>query len=305
MFQPEQPGFAFVEDPCHFENRSLGGAPANREANCLVLGLGPDFHSDAETSVRTVLTSGSRELTPESSLTTTLGLVYTPGWIDGLTLSVDAWDINIADAIQAFDANNILNNCVDLASLDNEFCRLVSRDADGQITGISVKQINIANFEAAGTDFEAHYQWQWGEGDMTLNLIGSHLRSKNYYETPDASEPLRQAGNLENPKWQGMLILGYQHGPWNISLQSRYVGSSQLDAAEINPSYHRQIPSYLLHSMQVRHRFDEQLEVYLGLNNLLDEAPPRRADVFSGQGVAGSFYDTVGRFAYLGARYHF
>lgn len=305
MFQPEQPGFGFVEDPCHADNRALGGSPANREANCQALGLDSDFQSDAETSVRTILTSGSLELNPEASLTTTLGLVYTPSWADNLTLSVDAWDINIADAIQAFDANTILNNCVDLNSLSNEFCDLVSRNANGQITSISVKQINIANFKAAGVDLEAHYQWQMLGGDMSLNLIGSHLSSKDYYETPGSTDPIRQAGNTENPEWQGLLSLSYQQGPWDISVQSRYVGSSQIDAAEQNPGYHRQVPSYLLHSAQIRHSFDEQLELYLGLNNLLDKEPPRRPDIYAGQGVAGSFYDTIGRFAYLGARYQF
>ncbi|GAA0341215.1 TonB-dependent receptor [Bowmanella denitrificans] len=305
MFQPQQPGFAFVEDPCHFENLTLGASPANRQANCLALGLSTDFQSEAETSVRTVLTSGSRDLTPETALTTTLGLVYTPSWLNNLTLSVDNWEINIADAIQAFSANNILNNCVDLSSVDNEFCRLVSRDAEGQISNISVKQINIANFNAAGLDLEAHYQWQWGDGQMALNVLATYLRNKDYYETPQAQVPLRQAGNLENPQWQGMAMLSYQTGAWNLSLHSRYVGSSQVDAAEQNPSYHRQIPSYLLHSMQLGYQFQSDLQLYLGINNLLDEEPPRRAEVYSGQGVAGSFYDTVGRFAYLGARYQF
>ena len=61
------------------------------------------------------LSGGNPNLTEEDAETLTVGIVVEPEMIEGLTFSVDYFDIEIEDAIAAFGggANNVLTTCYD------------------------------------------------------------------------------------------------------------------------------------------------------------------------------------------------
>ena len=78
--------------------------------------------------------------------------------IDGLGIAIDYWDIKIDDAIDVAQAQDILNRCVDSTTgIDNEFCRLITRDGTNNISLIVQTQQNIAGLTASGVDVEANY----------------------------------------------------------------------------------------------------------------------------------------------------
>ena len=76
------------------------------------------------------LTGGNPFLDPEEADTFTLGFVWEPGFADGLSISVDYFDIQVDDAIQAgISAQTTLDEC--LATGDSTFCDLINRGFGG------------------------------------------------------------------------------------------------------------------------------------------------------------------------------
>ena len=61
----------------------------------------------------------------ETADTDTIGVVLTPSFIEGLTISVDYWDVAIEDAISAVGAGDILKGCYDSTNYPNlGFCNV-------------------------------------------------------------------------------------------------------------------------------------------------------------------------------------
>jgi iron complex outermembrane receptor protein len=112
-----------ITDPCEAADYYQS---QTRSANCRALGI---LIPLGDNKVGPVITSqGNPDLRPETSDSLTLGAVVRPAVLPGAELTVDYWNIDIADAITQFDYSTILNLCVDLPSIENTFCGLVSRD---------------------------------------------------------------------------------------------------------------------------------------------------------------------------------
>ena len=77
--------------------------------------------------------SGSNpNLQPETSESKTIGLVYSPKFVQGLTTSLDWWQIRIDDTVVSDSPNSILNDCY--VNLIESRCAMFKRDpAQGNI----------------------------------------------------------------------------------------------------------------------------------------------------------------------------
>ncbi len=58
----------------------------------------------------------------------TVGGVFQPRFIPGLSISVDYFDIEVEDVITRVAAQTIINQCVDLPTINNPFCSLFQRN---------------------------------------------------------------------------------------------------------------------------------------------------------------------------------
>ena len=129
-------------DPCDPNNVAAG--TANREANCIAAlqanGL-PCLPSSIQAVTTHGLTHSPRDLQVsggnpaldvETADTVTVGFVYRPELVEGLSITVNYWDVEITDAISAVDSGDILEGCFDSASYPNlGFCNAFTRRADG------------------------------------------------------------------------------------------------------------------------------------------------------------------------------
>ncbi|HEY2069239.1 MAG TPA: TonB-dependent receptor [Rhizomicrobium sp.] len=145
---------------------------------------------------------GNPFLKPEISDTKTAGIVLTPTFIDGLTATVDYYDIKISGFIEATPITTILTNCYSTAvnvtqSALNPFCSFVHRDVLGQIdtnTGFVVSaEGNIAFDRVRGFDFEVNYQTDLANfglkdmGSIGMNYVSTLVRANDF-------QPLAGAG---------------------------------------------------------------------------------------------------------------
>lgn len=308
LFTPEQLLFERVVDPCDSGNITQGPNASLRQANCEALGVPDGFVSLANGATMKMLVSGNEELEAEESTSTTVGFVYTPDWTENFSIGVDYWEMNIDEAISTPSGTAILANCVDFDMANNPFCPLISRTSDFQIDTVTKQQINIAELKSSGFDIEANYLLDMSSsGSVLFNLVGSHYKERN--QVIDKNNPddvVRQVGIANAPRNRFNANVTYRLQDWTAHLSLNYVGSSRIafgDPEDSDPLYDRpnKIDSVVYANVRTSYRFNESLEIYLGVNNITDKEPPAIQQTYEGTSV----YDGVGRSYYLGVNYEF
>src|SRR3546814_6880172 len=96
-----------------------------------------------------------------SDLSVTAGVVFSPRFVPGLSLSVDYYNIKIDNVIELYDNELLLANCYDsdLAPADNSFCGRIARDIDnGEIVQIRQFETNSDKLATSGLDFALDYR---------------------------------------------------------------------------------------------------------------------------------------------------
>jgi len=179
LFDPQNSGLTNLSDPCSGPTPTATAQEcANTGLSAALFGLLPPDSGQLNT-----LTGGNPDLTPESSDTFTLGAVYRPSALPGLTLSADYFDITISDAIAGIPTSTTLNQCLTTGAA--EFCSLIQRGPDGTLTFFPREQAfiqattqNIAEFATTGIDFQVQYTQEIGAlGDLSLNYNSTWLHS--------------------------------------------------------------------------------------------------------------------------------
>lgn len=294
LFAPNQIGGQRVTDPCHTDNLELGRNPANRQSNCAALGLAPDFQSEASFGTRNVTTKGNIELNPETADTITVGLVFTP--TNNLNFSIDYWDVEIEDAITSFDPTDVLNNCVDSASLDAGFCGLVTRDSGGQITDISVENINAAKFTGRGVDVDVNYGLQLQDSQLSFSLQASYLDDRSFQQNAaDPADAPNLAGSPRYPRLRGLFNTVYKVSDFTASWSMNYVGSSTFDKEATPEQYpewfNNKVSSYMNHNLRFSYNYNDTVNFYFGVQNATDKKPEYLPNINAGS----LLYDALGR----------
>ncbi|MFC3123188.1 TonB-dependent receptor [Agaribacter flavus] len=303
LFSPGVTTGAFLVDPCDVSQITLG--TATREANCAALGI-PDGWVDPNAApAKEVVTGGNTNLSEEQSDSITLGFVLTPSAVEGLTFSVDYWDIEITDAIGSFAVNDIIQKCVDSPTIDNEFCPLITRDNQLSLARIDVAKINVGRLDARGVDFEAYYKPKLDSGELSVSMTGSYLLDhEQLIDSNDPTSLFVTKNNPDNPELRTNLNISYSLDNWSYGLNTRYIGSTLLDPNVLTDESidTNDVPSRIYNDVVVGYTFDNELSLTATITNLADIDPPRRDGVFLG---ARGSYDNVGRFISLRASYHF
>src|SRR5690606_39721694 len=158
--------FTFT-DPCADVLALAGSANGGRDTpqpqniidNCAALGV-PLTLTQASPQL-SAISAGNSELQPETSDNWTAGIVWSPGfadglsWVEGLTTSLDYYSLEIDDAIQGRDPGDVIDACV--LTLDPLFCDLTPRTSSGQLGVVDNQLQNIGGIEASGLDFAIEY----------------------------------------------------------------------------------------------------------------------------------------------------
>lgn len=275
-----------------------------------------------------ILTGGSFSLSPEESDTTTLGIVLEPNFIPGLQVSVDWFQIDIADAITTLDGQRIVDFCFEF----DAFCDRITFAAEDDITFVDATQVNLGQFKTSGFDIDVNYvidledMFEWGRGDLGLRAFGTNQYEFLVRPNPTLPEqdfagqtgPVPNTGDFSpTPDWVWNFIASYSRGGFKTSVAVNYVSEGILDATLIgpdDPSYDPSLPNSinintvdsatyttLAMSYDMSVAGDGSLEVFGVINNLFDVKPPVAP---GGGGIGGSDYPTnPAYFDTFGARF--
>ena len=334
LFSVNSVGLDGNSDPCS------GATPKYSLAQCERTGVTPaEYGSILANSANQYngLTGGNTNLKPETALTSSFGVQYTPSFLDNFRANIDYYDIKIEDVIQTIGADAILQDCL----TSNLFCGDIHRSSIGSLwignTGYVVDQLaNVGSLEEKGVDVELAYGLSLGDlGKLHFGFNGTYI---NKYEvTPVAnlgSTSYNCAGyygvtcssttsGAGTPvfKWRDTLRTTWST-PWSgidVSLAWRYYSSVTLESLSSNPNLaaasgatvanggisntDAHISAFNYFDLTASAKLADHLTVRVGCNNVLDKSPPviglTNLPGTSGNGnTFPQVYDALGRYLF-------
>lgn len=303
LFDPGGQTFESFKDVCDAINVELG-ADGNRKKNCQASGLPQGWNPSDEwfQSNTPGVNAGNPDLKSETSNDYTIGMVYTPNYLEGFSLTVDYWAFEISNAINDIDVDVAVRYCYDSVSLDNVYCDLFTRDStSGDIIDFLQAPVNSASFDVKGLDIETHYNIPTDSfGDFNIHLIATYLEQWETNPTGFTEDLQVDVGEYTDPRWKAMFSLGWNYDALSLEARSNYRHSAVADN-EWQPknNNYNDIPSYTIWDFTGAYDFTDSFTLRFGMKNAFDIAPPRNPYVSDGDG----YYDTQGRAFFLGANY--
>lgn len=323
LFDPGGEDFANVDDPCDMDNLDEGDAGRNvRIANCMALGIADPatFDSLDESSIPE-FQGGNPDLKEETAETMTIGVIYSPSFVEGLRLSLDYWDIEISDAIASTDSQEIVDRCVDNPNgIQNSFCELVTRDGVGNLIQIRQRPLNLNTLKTSGYDMEVDYVTELGAyGTLGNRLVASFLEDRTFFLSSSDDIDFVE-GELGDPELQLNLRTTWDYKNFSAWSEVRWIDSMFIVSQENlfgspanqdpNPDTRdvTETGSQTYLDLGVSYHVNDNLTLGLTVDNVLDQDPPfplfgNDEDVVADG--AGAIFDTVGRFWVLKASYDF
>jgi outer membrane receptor protein involved in Fe transport len=214
------------------------------------------------------LQAGNPLLVPEQATTVSGGIVLTPHWIEGLSMSFDWYSITLHGGIFSPSSGQIFSQCA--IKKDPNFCKFVFfgqgplssagiaaseidangnspagliggatffADFPGAFNAYYQGPINANRETASGLDFQLDYTHDFLAGSMGWHIVGNYTDEKTRTSvdgTVDGAGAVSGDGALNplngftTPKFHVTISDTYNEGPWSLTAQARITGSARL-----------------------------------------------------------------------------
>jgi len=251
---------------------------------------------------------GNPDLTPEESETVSFGFVYSPSFIEGLTVSADYFNITVEEAIDNINPETILNKCIETG--DDLFCGAINRGSNGNLwigdAAITAVDVNIGFFETEGIDINTNYGFDVGSyGAIDMNFIATYLTKWDQQEfkgeeTQECAGYWNSSCGTPTPDFVSTLRATWST-PWNLDVTGswRHIGSvTDLGNNEAD------FDAVDYFDLSAAWAATDSVTIRSGINNVFDKEPPLTSDagssIFGNGNTFPGIYDALGRYAFLG-----
>jgi outer membrane receptor protein involved in Fe transport len=319
LFEPAISGTFRPSDPCNINDlneRIADGVPnaQARKTNCATaltaLGVDPNTFLGVLSARRPGTNSGNPDLQEEKATTWTVGGLFQPRFIPGLTVSADYYSIEISDAIGLIETQVIVDNCYDLPSFpNNQYCDSFTRQTSGASVGsfdfFERRQLNFSRIETSGIDMTAAYNFDLGNHGFGIRVTANWTERLNRFFDP-ANPDFVNPGRFElgAPEWSGVGSFTWTSpGGFSATWRTQYVGRQavagviQIESIESDFGDAGWADAMWIHDLSASFTWKEGFEIYGGINNVTNERPFITSPAFPVSGV--------GRFYFLGMRARF
>ena len=289
---------------------SGAGVPANyvqlgqagKECSTLPCQSGDQFISGANPNLK-----------PETSKSTTFGLVWSPRWVQGLDVSLDWYKYEISDMIIADSVDRILRDCYVLGNASR--CSSVTRAADGHVSAITYGTANLGKMETQGYDLGIKYRLpELAIGQFSIDWQTSYTAKYDEQRQNSAGDNI-MVGRVSEPglfRVRSNLGVNWQYGDFGVNYTARYYSGmkescisladgwcdapNHMANGETDPLRHT--GSNTFHDLQVSWKAPWDAPIALGANNVFDH---KGALQYSAPNSAFAYYGgfDVGRFLYM------
>ena len=292
-------------DPCSGYSAS---GNATLIANCQASGV-PAGYRQLGTTILTT-NGGNSDLQPEEAKTLTLGLVFTPPQLSGLSLTIDYFDIEITDAIRSIPGSTKLAVCYASAGMTHPFCgpsNFTRSALTGEVNYLSSIPVNTGKEEMSGVDIGIHYDFDLFERrasfDWNTTYLGEYLITAY-----DGAEPIQFDGHIGGgnggyPKWRSNASFTVTDEKWTGTYSVQMIGkATDFNAAPKDIGY--QAPRVFYHNAQVAYRIADNADIAVGVDNIFDKKAPY-IQSFTDGNTDTMTYDLLGRRGYVRLTYQF
>lgn len=308
LYQGVSDSFPQIVDPCN--QASWANLSTAARGRCLAQNVPEGGYDQGNPQIR-ISVGGNPNLLPEKSKTKTLGMVWSPGFIEGFDASLDWFKITLKDGIDDLGGQAILNQCI--RDGNAQACSLYTRNSVGEVATLLSAGLNFAEINVEGYDLTLNYRlpetsfgrfsFTWdtvytsnydrGDGD---NLVGEFYDDDNHW---------RIRSNLMT-RWE----LADFGATWSARFYSRQEEDCQFmvdygydlcsDPGNIGPdgpAAQNSLGGTTYHDVSFYWTSPWNARITVGANNVFSKTPPVSFSAF-----ANSFdpaYDIPGRFYYM------
>ncbi|MDT9600508.1 TonB-dependent receptor domain-containing protein [Sphingosinicella rhizophila] len=268
------------------------------------LGVGNVFDPFTNQTVQVQrITGGNANLEPERADTYTIGMVFEPSFVPGLSLSADYYNIDVAGAITTLSTQDIVTRCFEG---NDALCSQIVRNGQGQITQIFATYINLTTFKTSGVDLELAYRMPMEKiasslpGRLNFRVLASYVDKLVNDDGVTRVDTIGNVGSNGVPKWRGFARMSYENEDLTLDLRTRYVGGGKYNAQQ--NIVNNDISSRLYVDLGIQYRLPldgsgSRFTLFGNISNLFDRDPPILPNA--------AFYDVVGRYFTIGGRVNF
>ena len=216
----------------------------------------------------------------------------------------------------------MLDTCFALGDPNSSFCQSLSRFPNGQIREIQSTNQNFASFQVRGIDLQAFYNMDLpsgfelpGQGDasLSLRLVANWALENSERSLPNQGK-IKCAGRFAGPcssqdkqpipDHTGSLTVSYLSGHASVRAQVRWIDKFALYPGAVRAG--DKIGSIFYTDLSGHYQIADDLQIFLGINNVFDEQPTV-VEFFAGGEpyVSPSTFDVIGRRCYAGVKLNF
>jgi outer membrane receptor protein involved in Fe transport len=313
FFNPRSQIFTTANDPCDSRFIDGGPNPSVRAANCAADGLPADFNSNIVNFTSTGVLSGNAGLINETADAWTVGAVLRPRFVPNLTLAVDWVDIQVDNAVQPLTATNVLQACYDSPDFPNvisasgtNFCNLITRDDDGQVTFIETNFENAAqlNFEGLLAELAYRIDTPFLGERSSLSLGVNYLYNHKNTLRVGAADITTLDDSIGYSKHQATTNLTYKNEGFAMQWQFEYIGETLNDPDQPLEAFEfPEVDDLLLVNLSLSYEIARDFRFSIVVDNLFDTNQPFPVP---GNGGSVTYFDAIrGRYFRIGAGFKF
>jgi iron complex outermembrane recepter protein len=244
---------------------------------------------------------GNPNLVPEVARTYTVGAVWTPGFISGLTVSLDYYRIHLANAIAPIAPSTTIQTLCEASGGTSIYCANYQRPlpfSDHSIANFATTLFtfneNTASASTEGWDFESNYGWRMS--DLVEDWKGSwNARLLATYQPVIQNSVLYPGAaftRIPDPSTRVTAFLSYSLNNWIFGLEDAWVsGFSQVAGpvtATINNWVNPHVNSWNQVDLNISRNFaldGDEMTAYFVVQNFLNAQP-----AYVPNGTIGQWY---------------
>jgi outer membrane receptor protein involved in Fe transport len=259
----------------------------------------PQYYS----ATTTFSSQGNPRLVPEVARTYTLGTVWTPDFIPGLTVSLDYYRIHMANAIGSIAPATTIQSVCEQSGGTSIYCANYQRPlpfSDHSLANFATRLItfnlNTASTSTEGWDFETNFGWQMS--DMVDGLRGSWSARLLATYQPVINKSVLFPGapfaRTPDPSTRIVAFLNYRLNDWTLGLQDSWMSGFSQVAGPVTPAINNWVNPHVnaWNQVDVNVTRDFTMEgadmsAYLVVQNLFNAQP-----AYVPNGTIGQWYPT-------------
>ena len=341
LFSPQVTGLDnFDADPC-----AGAGPVTNADLRAICLAQGAPTASIGSIIVDpagqvNVTTGGNPNLAAEDANTWTVGAIFQPSFFNGLSITLDYFNIKLTDAITNPTVDDVFASCfgadyrtAPTGSATSPACTAIRRNpATGNLfgnvaltPGIPLTVTNQGRIETDGIDLVINYRREIGFADLNLNFAGNWTNSNTFDSNQNDPDNLvfecagffgTNCGSII-PEFSFVQRTTLGFGGADVSLLWRYIDGVDLERSNFDDAGEAPfLDAYETidaeHYFDLTARFDvtESFEMTVAALNLFDNKPPIvgsniGSTSFNSGNTFPSTYDPLGRRYSVTARLRF